>query len=249
MRIIDAHSHLGSCRVFGANQTGEELIAAMDDAEIEASVVQPFPGAPSAHETHNQIHELSQRYPNRIVGMASLSPHRARDEYQGEIQRCVEDLGFVAVKVHPIGHAVRPGSEDAHLIFDTASDLGIAVMIHTGPGVPFAEPASWIPMAQQYTDTDVILGHAGAGIYSGPAIVAAQICSNIVLETSWSNPQDIRAAIQTLGADRVLFGSDMTFNTKVEIAKYDSIELSAEQQNLVFHQNSERVYGIGSITR
>lgn len=246
MNIVDAHAHLGTCRIFGLNQTGEQLISAMDGAGIETAIVQPFPGPPDAAAAHDAIAELATQHPGRIVGMASLNPHQDPDDYRNEVRRCVEELNFVAVKVHTIGHAIRPGSEDADLIFSTASDLGIAVMVHTGPGVPFAEPASWVPLALKYPDTPVILGHAGASLYIGPAIVAARMCTNIVLETSWSNPQNIRNAIEVLGAEKVLFGSDMAFNVKVEMAKYDALDLSDSQRDLVFTKNAEAVYALAT---
>lgn len=242
--IIDSYAHLGTCRVFGANQTAEDLIGAMDAGGIDTSVVQPFPGTPDTRAAYDAIASLAEQHPGRIVGMASIDPHQDRDAYHKELQRCVHELGFRAVKVHTIGHSVKPGSEDADLIFATAAELGIAVMIHTGPGVPFAEPAAWIPMARQYPETPVILGDAGASLYTGPAIVAAQVCDNVVFETSWCNPQDLRAAVRTLGAERILFGSDMTFNVKVELAKYEAAGLTDEQRKLVFATNAQRVLSL-----
>lgn len=245
--IIDSHTHLGACRVFGANQTAEELLGAMDAADIDLSVVQPFPGAPNPRAAHDAIAELASAHPGRIVGMASIDPHQDHDAYREELQRCVRDLGFRAVKVHTIGHSVKPGSADADLIFSAAAELGIAVMIHTGPGVPFAEPAAWIPTAQRYPDTPVILGHAGASLYTGPAIVAARVCDNVVLETSWCNPQDLRAAVAALGAERILFGSDLTFNVQVELVKYDAANLTDEQRALVMAENARRVLALPQV--
>ena len=49
MAIVDSHAHLGPCRVFGLNNTVDMLLEYVEQNEIDQSVVQPFPGAPSHH--------------------------------------------------------------------------------------------------------------------------------------------------------------------------------------------------------
>jgi predicted TIM-barrel fold metal-dependent hydrolase len=244
MQLIDAHSHLGTCRVFDADQPPALLLAALDRHAIDATIVQPFPGAPDPRAVHDEIARLAADHPGRIVGLASLTPHQPPDAYRAEIRRCVEELGFVGVKCHAIGHAVNPRSRDARLVFETAAELGVPVMVHTGHGVPFAEPAMWIPLARAFPDTTVVLAHAGAPGYTGVAIVAAEVCPNIVLETSWTAPHDLRRAIATLGADRVLFGSDLHFNPGLELAKYRSLDLPEDDLAKCLGGNAARVFRI-----
>jgi predicted TIM-barrel fold metal-dependent hydrolase len=174
--------------------------------------------------------------------MASLTPHQDEGAYRAEVERCVRELGFVAVKAHVLGHAINPRTRDARLIFQTAADLGIAVMIHTGHGVPFAEPAMWVPLAREFSETTVILGHAGAPMFTGPAIVAAEVTPNIVLETSWCAPHDIGRAVRTLGPGRVMFGSDLLFNPGLELAKYRAIGLPDETVEQCLGRTATAVY-------
>jgi predicted TIM-barrel fold metal-dependent hydrolase len=244
MDIVDAHSHLGTCRVFDSDQRGPDLLAAMDRNEVHASVVQPFPGAPNAAEVHDQIAALARDNPGRIFGMASLTPHQDQGAYRAEVERCVRELGFRAVKAHVLGHAINPRTKDARLVFETAADLDIPVMVHTGHGVPFAEPTMWVDLAREFSGVTVILGHAGAPGFTGPAIVAASVAENIVLETSWCSPHDIGRAIKAVGPDRVMFGSDLQFNHSVELAKYNAIGLDDEVLGLTLGANARRIYGL-----
>jgi predicted TIM-barrel fold metal-dependent hydrolase len=218
----------------------------MDRHGVDVSVVQPFPGAPDPAAVHDMIAALGREHPGRIFGMASLNPHQDHGAYRAELERAVRDLGFVGVKAHALGHAINPRSKDARMIFQTAADLGIPVMVHTGHGVPFAEPVMWLPLAREFADTTVILGHAGAPMFTGPAIVAGEVASNIVLETSWCSPHDIGRAIKALGAERVLFGSDLHFNPGVELAKYRAIGLTDDVLRLTLAENALRVFGIAS---
>jgi len=231
MRIVDAHAHFGPCRVFGLNITEEELIKSMDDNGVEISLVQPFPGAPDPVRIHDDIARLQEKYPGRIFGHASINPHQDEDFVRRELTRCVKELGFVVIKCHTIGHAVIPGSKDAAVLFETAKELKVPVMVHTGAaGMPFSSPTQLMPMAIKYPEIPIVLGHAGAGALTGDAIILASQFKNLYLETSWINTPDVKRAIDIVGADRVMMGSDLPVNLPVELAKYRSIAITEEER-------------------
>lgn len=227
-RVVDTHAHLGECCVFGLVSTEEELIRRMDENGIDATIVQPYPGAKEAAKAHDRIAEMCEKYPDRFFGLASVSPHGDHDAYRREVARCVKELNFVGVKLHTIGHGVNPLSEDGDFVFATAHELGIPAMVHTGPGVPFALPSLCIPAAQKYPELKIILAHAGFGVFSAEAQVAASVCGNLYLETSWCVGEDIRWMISTIGSDRVMMGADLPSNVPVEVAKYRALDLDRD---------------------
>ncbi len=223
--IIDVHQHLGPCRVFGLNIEEADLMAALDRNGVDAAIVQPYPGAPDPGAVHDRIAALARQHPGRIFGIMSMSPHCDPEVYRAEARRCVEELGFVALKIHTIGHAVNPLTPDAQVVYRTAAELGVPVMIHTGPGVPLALPALILPASREYPGTTFILAHSGHTIYAPEAFVVAQERTNIVLDTSWSAPDDIKWFIEGLGPDRVMMGSDSLLNLAAELAKYRALDL------------------------
>jgi predicted TIM-barrel fold metal-dependent hydrolase len=241
-KIVDAHAHLDKCHVFGLNNEEGDLIRCMDENGIDATIVQPYPGARDAVETHDQIAELCHKYPGRFYGLASLTPHQDHDAYRREVERCVKQLKFVGVKIHTIGHSVNPLSEDADFVFQTASELGIPVMVHTGPGVPFALPALCIPPARKYPSLKIVLAHAGFAVFSAEAQVAASECSNLYLETSWCIVDDIEWMISTIGSKRVMMGSDLIRNIPVEVAKYKALDLKPDVWAQVMGQTAIDVF-------
>lgn len=240
--IVNAHMHLGDCRVFDLNVTEEELLHSMDANKVDVSVVQPFPGASDAAAVHKRIWDLAKRHPGRIYGMASVNPHLPKPTYVDEVTRSVESYGFVAVKLHTIGHAVTPLGTDATTVFETAARLGIAVMVHTGMGLPFAAPSLVIPRAQEYSDLPIILGHAGFVISTMDAYAAAKTCGNLYLEPSWCMKEAIGWLIQDLGPGRVMLGSDLPTNTHVELEKVRGLGLPAEAQEAVLGGTAARVF-------
>jgi len=240
--IIDAHAHLGTCRVFDLDVSEHLLLEKLESNGVDALIVQPFPGAPDPAAVHNRIAALAERHPGGIYGLASLNPHIGHDAYRAELTRCVRDLGFVGVKIHTIGHAMNPQSKDADMVVRLAQELGIAVMVHTGAGIPFALPAMVIPLAQRYPDVPIVLAHGGYGIFGAEALTAAQMCANVFIEPSWAPSSGIAGMIRTLGADRVLFGSDMPINQAPELAKYRTIGLSESELDACLWRTAAQVF-------
>jgi uncharacterized protein len=247
LKVVDAHAHLGGCCVFGANTTEEDLVRRIDESEIDVTIVQPYPGAKEAAKAHDRIAEMCAKYPGRFLGLASLSPHGDHDAYRREVERCIRDLNFVGLKMHTIGHAVDPLSEDGDFIFSTGHDLGIPVMVHTGPGIPFALPALCIPAARKYPQLKIILAHAGWGIVSAEAQVAASVCGNLYLETSWCLGAHIQWMIETIGPDRVMLGADLPSNVPVEIAKYKALDLEPAVYDQVMGGTAIDVFNLSSV--
>ena len=233
MTVIDAHSHLGEDRVFGLDTSEQDLLGGMDGSGIDINLVQPYPGPNSVKATHNRIAAMAKDNPGRFFGIASINPHQDSQAYFNELSRCVKDLGFVAVKLHTIGHAMHPAGADGTTVFDSANQLGIPVMVHTGPGVPFAAPSAVTSQLAAFPKVPVVLAHAGHGIFSGEAIAVAQAFPQVSLEPSWCPFYDVGAMVATLGANRVMIGTDLPQNVRIMIETVKACGLSKEDEAMV----------------
>lgn len=241
--IIDSHSHLGYSEIFSAGVTEDVLLDTMVANGIDASVVMPAAGSDPI-PTHNAIADLCARNPQTIFGMASMTPLIGRQMYEREARRCVRELGFKAIKLHPQAHAVSPVLPVSDVVFETASTLGIPVMVHTGSGAPFALPSLLIRRARQFPDLKIILAHAGFAIYSEEALIAAEICDNIYLEPTWCIAGDIRRMIKILGAHRVMFGGDLPTNVPVELTKYRTLDLTDDERTWCLSRTAVEVFDL-----
>ena len=115
MRALDVHAHLGKDVVFGHVITEENLLDGYKDTIVQGAIVQPsLPrfSLKANKEIHDRIFEFSKCDKMKIWGMASIYPHFTQEEYREEAIRCVKELGFVGLKLTPIGHACDPESED-----------------------------------------------------------------------------------------------------------------------------------------
>jgi predicted TIM-barrel fold metal-dependent hydrolase len=241
--IIDSHSHLGYSQIFSAGVTEELLLGTMEANGIDAGVVMPAAGADPG-PTHDAIADLCARHPGRLFGMVSMTPLIGRAAYEQEAERCIAELGFKAIKLHPQAHAVSPVFEVSDVVFETATRLGVPVMVHTGAGAPFALPALLIRRARQFPELKIILAHAGFAIYSEEAIVAAEVCENIYLEPTWCIAGDIRRMVRMLGPERVMFGGDLPTNVPVELTKYRTLDLTDEEREWCLWRTARDVFDL-----
>lgn len=240
--VINAHAHIGVSRVFDHTFTEQELIEGMDKYGVDVSIVQPLMGPDDYRKYHDDIFDASQRHPGRIFGMAALSPHMDRDAYFREVERCVKELGFVGLKLHPLEMAVDPQSIDGRVAFEAATAFEIPLMVHTGLGTPFASPSKLISRAREFSHLPIIMAHAGFMVYTHEAMIAAEICPNLYFEPSWCAGQYIDMMIKKFGSNRVMIGSDWISNYPVEKLKIDLLNLSKEDNDQVLYKTAMEVF-------
>jgi hypothetical protein len=136
---------------------------------------------------------------------------------------------FPAMHTYPI--------TDARLVpmFEVASDHHLAVFVHCGAisvgvrkklglasqfDLRFSNPLDLHPVALHFPQIHFVVPHFGAGLFR-EALMLADLCPNVYLDTSSSNRWvayeglDLRGAfrraIDLLGVERLLFGSDSSF--------------------------------------
>jgi hypothetical protein len=73
--------------------------------------------------------ELPSQSP-ALPELETIIDTHVQDKYHREIERCVKELKLVALKLHTIGHALNPLSEDGDFAFATAGHFGIPAMVH-----------------------------------------------------------------------------------------------------------------------
>lgn len=244
--IVDAHAHLGYDHVFDKDFLATELLDAQAANGIDATLVQPGTAhdLDTVRQQHDAIAELARRYPGRFYGIANPNPHLPDADYAAEVARCVETLGFVGIKLHPLAHAVNPLGRSGRRLFALAADRGLPVMVHTGVGLPWAAPALLDRVCREHPTMRIVVAHAGGGICAAEAFELAARHPNVTLEGSWAAGHFLQHAIAELGADRVVFGSDHAENVPIELAKYRGLGLDAARLALVLGGNARRVFGL-----
>ena len=241
--IIDFHAHIFPATISG-NKTkffssepafkllyqspksrligAAELLEAMDENEVDKSVIFGFPW--KNHETfkmHNDhVMELVQKYPQRFSGMGCFEP--TGPHAVAEAERCL-DGGLAG-----IGELAfyQSGIDDSALqrlepIMAMCADRNRSVLIHTNEPVGHAYPGKTpITLSQIYRlikrfpENKIVLAHWGGGLffYNLMKKEVKESLSNVYFDTAASpflyDHAVYRLAVSLIGVDKILFGSD-----------------------------------------
>lgn len=247
MVIIDGHTHFaGPGRGFPPNTVGD-LLSVMDRNGIDAFVTcAPFSSIGEDRtydEVNGFIAKSMKAAPDRIIGFIRVNPH-LQDHALRSIRVGVEEQGFRGVKFHPRNEAFAINSEELSFpLADLAAKLRVPILIHTGDPdtYGFAEPTLVGDLADAFPDLTLIIGHMGKRLFED-AILVARWFENIVLETSFRNPRDIARAVKCVGAERIVYGSDMPFGVpEIEMMKVRICDITAEEKEMVLGANMARI--------
>jgi len=244
--IIDAHAHLGYDEIFDEDFTEAELLESQARNGIDVTLVQPaiVHDLPTVQRYHDDIAELTRRFPGRFYGIANPNPHLTGAAYETEVRRCVTGLGFVGIKLHPFAHAVNPTGRHGRRVFALADALQVPVIVHTGSGIPWSAPSLLGAIADAHPNLKVVVAHAGAMVLAGEAGQLAARHANVYLETSWTGGFLVREWVHQFGARRVIFGSDHADNAATELAKFRSIGLTEDELACSLGDAPAAIFGI-----
>ena len=237
MRFIDGHAHIGYIGGWadvGINE--EQLIAQMDQYNIEKTAL--------CNENNEITLDLMKRHPGRIIGCVYVNP---LNQETVDAMETYFEKGFTAVKLNPLRHAYCADAAILDPILEKAAKYNLPVCIHSGHP-PYSLPWQIGLLAERHPDVKIMMIHMGHGhgVYIDAALKMARRYPNIYLEMSgMPMPTKIREAYETVGHDRIMFGTDTPFHhPTVEMQKVITSGLDEEAQQKVFYDNAAAFFGI-----
>ena len=247
--ICDSHCHFFSAKFFqtlkpgldpaatlgwDAPGTPEDLadrwIAELDRHSVSrASLIASVPG------DEDSVAAAVARHPSRFVGFFMVDP--TRDDAVMRTVATLERPGMRTVCLFPAMQRYSLHDERVMRVIQAVKvHAGAAIFVHCGVlsvgvrqklGLPsnfdirFGNPLDLHELATEFPNLPFIIPHFGAGMLR-EALMVADLCPNILLDTSSSNRwmrylpgvtlKDVfRQALAVLGPERLLFGSDSSF--------------------------------------
>lgn len=226
--IIDGHAHVTEADYGSA----ELLIAQMTQAGIDRAVLVPggmidvrkmtryISGAEpvAASAIPNElVARLIGQHPDKFFGFYCVNPH-AGDAAVAELRRAVES-GFRGLKLAPLVHRFSLTSKTVFDLADACGDLGVPFYTHVVYS-PAASTEKVGVLARQFPHTTFIVGHMGFGPADIDAVELALRHDNLFLETSGGSYLILKAALERLGPEKLIFGSEFPLHhPQVELEK------------------------------
>ena len=249
MVVIDGHTHFSGSGMGLPPNTVEEFTSMMDANGIDAVVTCAPYSSIGKDRTYDEVNrflvESMEEAKGRIIGFIRVNPH-----LQGHALKSIEagvKQGFRGIKFHPRNEAFAINSEE--LVFpiaELAVKLDAPILIHTGEPdtYGFAQPTLVGDLADSFPDLTLIVGHMGKRLYED-AICVARWFENIILETSFRSHRDIARAVHRVGAERVVYGSDIPFGVpEIEMLKVRVSDITPEEKRMVLGENMARILGL-----
>jgi uncharacterized protein len=241
--IFDAHCHIGEALHSGRVHRADMMLARMDRYGVDRALAIPFPMVRSFREAHDEIGAAVRAHGDRFTGAACLDPFIGEAGFREEVRRCREEHGFRALKFQPQFQPMDASSPSGQFVFETALENQFALVCHTGSGVPYALPSTFMPAARKYPELKIVLAHSGGGgLLLQDAVVAALFCPNIYLELSTLMPSHVLRVLSQVPSTRLMIGSDLPEDIGVEIGKILDLEVPEEARREILWGTAHRVF-------
>jgi uncharacterized protein len=191
------------------------------------------------------------------------------------VQRAAANPHLHCVCLFPAMHRYSMADPVLHPMLEIAEQKRLAVFVHCGAisvavrkklGLPspfdmrFSNPLDMHGVAARYPRIRFVIPHFGAGMLR-ETLMLADLCPNVWLDTSSSNQwmmyehldlaHVFRRAIDVVGVERLLFGTDSSFfprGWQAAIFEHQTkalyeLGLSAKQAEQILKLNLEGLYG------
>ena len=214
------------------------LLAMEDRADIEKVVLI----ATVAYRPNNRAVAECARQSDRIIPCACVNP-RLEEEATRELERCLGEDAMGGLKLMSANHGYVVSSEAANDCVEIARSYGVPVTVHS-QGTP-SHPLEIGVLARRFPDVPFIMDHMGHRYWRGQAVDAARLAENLFLGTCIAafEPGAVRDAIDAVGAERVLFGSNApSAHPDLAVESIARLGLPDDQFDLVMGDNLARIY-------
>lgn len=249
--IWDVHTHLGgfagdtieekvkSCLMFADRMNVERMLV------LNSSSFGHDPDGAKLREGNDVTMKAVKLAPDRLFGCAFMYPGDI-EACLNEIYRCVRDGPLIGLKFEfDTPRLANSGELDP--IFARAAEVHAVIMHHTfiitgGNKVGESTPMDLVEVAKRFPAVPTFCGHTGGTWELG--IRPLRGVKNIYSDLSGSDATSgfTEMAVRELGADHVMYGSDIAGRSFAsQISKVTGANISEADRRLVLGGNMRRV--------
>lgn len=241
--IIDTHAHIWKGQY---EQNSNELIESANRYNIDRIYVSGLgelvPDCNEVRELNDNVAILMKR-DKRIYGYSYINPRL--DDAKKELSRGIEELGMSGMKLWVSTFCDDPCVSP---IVEQCIKYDVPILVHA-----FHKAAGQVPneslgenvanLALRYPESKIIMAHLGANSYR--ELKSIRKCKNICTDYSGSlfRRDELDYAKETLGIERLLFGTDMDVAPfLLKMGQLDDSNFTLEEKEMILWKNALRVF-------
>ena len=258
--IIDFHTHVSIGE--GREETVEGLdrtLALAHRANIDKIVLlgNVFRGgirgnAEAVRAANDETIRFVAHRPDQVYGFCYVNPLLDPGFLREEISRCISEGGFRGIKLEADMN-VRDGRMAT--VMEEALKHGVPILQHawyktTAKEERESDPLDIADLAERYPENIIIMAHLAACGIRG--VLDVERFENVYVDTSGSQPFAgfVEYGVEKLGADRIVFGSDITGRDfGCQLAKVTNADISNGDREKILWKNALRLLKVDEATR
>lgn len=227
-------------------------VALMDAGNVDLSLISAWEAPGKSMISNDEVAQFVHQAPDRLIGVGSVDISRPMAAVR-EIQRCVNELGFKAIRVLPWLWEVPPTDRRFYPVYTACAELGIPFCTqigHTGPLMPseVGRPLYLDQVALDFPELNIVAGHIGYP-WTEEAIAVATKHENVYIDTSAYTTNRYPAALVDFmrhhGRSKVLFGTNYPMITADKALEgLDALALDEETKKLFLAGNAQRIFDL-----
>lgn len=264
--IIDFHTHIFPEKIAAktismleekagikatANGTIDGLLASMDEANIDMSVILPVVTKPSQTANVNAFAaSVNHHCRGRLLSFGSIHPDT--DDYKRDLDH-MKELGLIGVKIHPDYQKVSIDDVRFMNIIEYADALDMVIITHAGIDIGYLEPVHCPPdKMRKVLDTlkpkKMVAAHYG-GWKQWEEVYEYLAGEDVYLDTAFTSRyirKDMFCKIlEKHDKDKILFATDSPWSSQsrdVELMK--EMGLPKEVEAAIFAENAKKLLNL-----
>jgi hypothetical protein len=193
----------------------------------------------------------------RLIPFIGLDPIMSPELMRSEILDKVKNHGAKGIKLQSAAQRFYPYDPRLWLAYETAVELGLPLVFHSGgigPLSKFALPQLFAQVASAFPKLTIVLAHLGLG-YWDQTIALAKSCLSVNFDCSAAvgiteaegglSDDDLVSMIREIGVERVMFGSDYHWFDPIQsIERFLRLDFGKKEKRLMLGENAARIYRI-----
>jgi hypothetical protein len=209
-----------------------------------------FPSPGDVTAGNDALLALQRAEPDRVRGYVCVNPNYTAHA-RAEIVRCL-DAGMIGIKLAASRRADDPLLDP---IAALALQRRVPVLQHIWqhrrrdwPGQEASDAVELCVLARRHPDVAFILAHIGGGGDWLHSLRAARDVPNVYVDLSGSGVDGgmLEACLESVGAERLLWGTDLTMDTGWAKLRYLETLVSTDQLALIRWKNAARIFPPGA---
>lgn len=250
MKSIDIHVYYGRFNFVIPDKSIDDILGIMSSRNIEKAILMSSISILQDFREGNQVLFDAIEPHDNLFGYCYINGNYI-EESAKEIDRYLSMAKCKGVKYHPEYSGKRPDSDDILPLFEKiAKQYKKPALIHSWPvgehgnAMPYSHPSTIANLAAKLSELNIVMGHMGGPEWQ-ETIEIAKPYENLYLDTgsSYTHFDKVKAAVDVLGAKRIMFGSGMTEGcVDMQFGVVLDSEITDEQKQEVLYKAAQRLF-------